>query len=189
MKKIDFGFNDDNRLNSSFSRISPYNGEYIEIVSCNGFNFLITRIIDSYNGLNGNIDVREIAQDYYADGSYVNYANQASNGLCRKFEQLLNTDRLRHELNSGKTPLTILREAGFPVSLSAINNVASDSKYVSSIVTSIRPELFQRLKDSKKYNAGKSMYYLVQENQILYDKIAQLKEEIARLEREKHKGR
>jgi len=75
MKKIDFGFNDDRRLNSSFSRISPYNGEYLDLVGCNDYDFLITRIVDWQRGLNGNIDVREVAQDFYKDGSYVNYAN------------------------------------------------------------------------------------------------------------------
>lgn len=175
MKKIDFGINEDRRLNSSFSGISPYNGEYIDLIACNGFDFLITRIVDSYHGLNGNIDVREVAQDYYSDGSYVNYANKEKNTLCQRFEQLLNTARIKQELSDGKMPLKILKDAGFPVCSSTLNQIAPKSEKVSSIVTTVKKELFESLKDSKRYNHGRSMYDMSQEIQRLQEQIQQLK--------------
>ena len=174
MKKIDFGINEDKRLNSSFSGISPYNGEYLDVIACNDFDFLITRIVDSYRGLNGNIDVREVAQDFYNDGSYVNYANMEKNKLCQRFEQLLNSPSIRRELEEGKSPLTILKEAGFPVHVSSLQPILSKSEIVSSIVTSVKPELFKNLKDSKKYSGGQSMY-------DMYEKIQKLQAEIERL--------
>lgn len=176
MKKIDFGINEDRRLNSSFSGISPYNGEYLDLIACNGFDFLVTRIVDSYRGLNGNIDVREVSQDYYSDGSYVNYANMEKNTLCQRFEQLLNAPRIKQELNDGKTPLKILKEAGFPVCVSSLSPIAPKSEKYSSIVTSVKKDKFQSLKDSKKYNNGRSMYDMVQEIQRLQEEIERLRE-------------
>lgn len=176
MKKIDFGVNNDRKLNASFSEISPYNGEYLDVVSCNGFDFLITRIIDSYQGLNGTIDVKEVAQDYYPDGSYVNYANQKQNALCQKFERLLNTQRMREELAKGKSPARLLKEAGFPVGRSQLRPIEPETETFSSIVTSVKDDKFQSLKDSKqfRYGGGKSMYDMSQE-------IARLRAEVERL--------
>lgn len=185
MRKIDFGYNDDRKLNASFSRISPYNGEYIDLVACNDYDFLITRIVDSYDGLNGNIDVREVSQDYYKDGSYVNYANQEKNVLCEKIEKLLNSAKIKKELSEGKSPLKILKEAGFPVYYSTLRDIAPKSERVSSIVTSVKPDKFKSLKDSKKYSRGQSMYDMSQE-------IARLQAEIEKLNRveyEKSGGR
>ena len=185
MKKIDFGFNDDKKLNASFSRISPYNGEYIDVIGCNDFDFLITRIVDSYDGLNGNIDVREVAQDFYKDGSYVNYANQEKNILCGKIERLLNSSRIRKELSDGKSPLTILKEAGFPVYHSSLRDIEPKSERVSSIVTSVKANNFKSLKESKMYARGMSMYDMSQEIIRLQAEIAKLKE----TEYEKSSGR
>ncbi len=107
MKKIDFGFNDDDRLNAQWSGIEFYNGEYLDVVACENMSFLITRIIDSYRGLNGNIDVREIAQDYYADGSYETYANREKNDTCKKIEEFLNLPVIKERIKNGEMPYII----------------------------------------------------------------------------------
>ena len=147
----------------------------MDLIACNDFDFLVTRIVDSYRGLNGNIDVREVAQDYYSDGSYVNYANMEKNTLCQKFEQLLNAPRIKQELDEGRSVLTVLKEAGFPVRVSSLSPVAPKSEKVPSIVTSVKKDKFQSLKDSKRYVYGKSMYDLSQEIQRLQEEIEQLK--------------
>lgn len=175
MKKIDFGINEDKKLNASFSAISPYNGEYIAVVGCNDFDFLITRIIDSYKGLNGNIDVREVAQDYYKDGGSVTYANMEKSTLCQKIEQLLNSSRVKQEINEGKSPITILRDAGFPVYKSQLRDIEPKSELLSSVVTSVKPDKFKSLKDSKKYGRGQSMYDMSQEILRLQAEIERLK--------------
>ena len=174
MKKIDFGFNDDRRLNSSFSGIEPYNGDYLDMFCYENMDFLVTIIVDSHRGLNGNIDVREVSQDYYADGSYVNYANKEKNALCQKFEQLLNTPNVRKKIDSGETPLNILRAEGFPVHMSYLRDMAPKSEKVSSIVTSVTPDKFKKLKDSKKTNHGTSFYDMTEEIVRLREKIAEL---------------
>ena len=42
MKKIDFGFNNDSKLNSSFEGIFHYTGEYIDLIKLEGVDMLVT---------------------------------------------------------------------------------------------------------------------------------------------------
>ncbi len=175
MKKMEFGANDDNRLNAQWSKIEFYNGEYIAVINCNDYDFLVTRIVDSQHGLNDNIDVREVAQDYYSDGSYVNYANQEKNRLCQKIAELLNTPKMKQQLAAGVRPVDLLRDAGFPAGISHVT-MEPRSERVSEIVTSVKPEMFKKLKDSKKNCRGRSMYDMSQELQRLQQELAQLRE-------------
>ena len=176
MKKIDFGFNNDRRLNSSFSGIEPYNGEYLDVTCCEDTNLLITRIVDSQQGLDGNIDVREVIQDYYSDGSYVTYANMEKNVICLKIQQLLNTERLKKRINKGESAREILLDEGLPAYASFLN-VEPKNSVVPGAVTSIKPEMFKQLKDSKKYYRGKSMYDLTVELKKLHAEINNLSKE------------
>ena len=140
-------------------------------------DFLITRIVDSYRGLNGAIDVREIAQDYYSDGSYVTYANMDKNALCQRLSEYLNNERVRAKIEEGMTPLELLRNEGFSIYASQLNDVTSKSDIVSSVVTSVKPEVFKRLKDSKRYGMGMSMYDQIQEIMHLREVLNRLKME------------
>ena len=176
MKKIEFGFNGDDKLNATWSEIEFYNGEYLCTVSCNGENFLVTRIVDSNKGLNGQIDVREVIQDYYIDGSYLTYANKEKTILCRKMEEYLNKEKIRVELKENNV-LEKLREAGFPAYTSHLPKIESDTEEFAEIVTSIRPEIFKKLKDSKKTGFGISMYYMAEEIKKLREEIETLKAE------------
>ena len=175
MKKIEFGFNKDDKLNAQWSGIEFYNGEYLDKISYEGMDFLITRIVDSIRGLNGNIDVREIAQDYYSDGGYVTYANLKKNAFCQKLEEYLNRIKVKEKIAEGKLPIDILRSDGFPVHMSYLQDVFSKSETVSSLVTSIKPEVFNNLKESKRYCVGKSMYDMTQEIMKLRMEIDELK--------------
>lgn len=158
MTKIDFGYNDDYELNSSFSRISPYNGEYLDCVRYLDMDLLITRIVDSYKGLNGQIDVREVAQDSYADGSYITYANQNKEIAASKIEELLNNETIKARIEKGENVLEILREKGVSVTRSRLLPITQ----APAIVTSVKPEHFTSLKESISKN-HRSMYQLVQE--------------------------
>ena len=176
MKKIDFGFNEDDVLNGQWAGIEPYNGEYLDMIGYENTDLLITKVVDSYKGLNGTIDVREIAQDYYADGSYITYANKEKNATCKKIEELLNSNKVQNMLAKGEAPYMILRDAGLPIRMSHLNDVQSKSDTVPAVVTSIKPEIFKQLKDSKKYSFGMSMYNQIQEIKRLREEIAELKE-------------
>ena len=179
MKKIEFGFNDDKRLNSSWSGIEFYNGDYLDVVGYDDTDLLVTRIVDSTQGLNGKIDVREIAQDYYNDGSYVTYANKEKSEVCIKLETLLNREKIQNEIASGKRIYTILRDEGLPVRVSTLPDVVSKYENASDIVTSIMPDKFNDLKESKRNNLGKSMYDLAKEierlNALLKEKNSERK--------------
>ena len=170
MKKIEFGFNDDDHLNGQWSGIEFYNGEYLDMFSYEGMDFLVTRIVDSMRGLNGNIDVREIAQDYYSDGSYITYANKKKNTACQKFEELLNRIKIKEKISNGKTPTSLLKDEGLAVHGSNLLDVTSKSDTVSAVLTSVRPDVFNALIESKKYCRGKSMYDMVMELQKMRSK-------------------
>ena len=175
MKRIDFGYNDDRRLNASFSQIEPYNGEYIDMISYENMDFLVTKIIESYKELDGEIDVREVTQDYYADGSYVTYANKEKNEVCKKLEILLNSNLIKQKLNNGESAFKILRNEGFPVSVSTLQDIVDENSFVSGIVTSIESEKFKKLKDSKRNSM--SMFNMSEELQRLYAEVERLKHE------------
>ena len=177
MKKIDFGFNDDEKLNSQWSGIEFYNGEYLDVVAYDNSDYLITRIVDSYRGLNGNIDVREIAQDYYSDGSYVTYANKEKNGICIRLQNLLNNPKMKDRLSRGDMVYDVLREQGIPVYMSHLSDVPSKSNIVPGIVTSVSSQNFNKLKESKRIGMGISMYHQAEEIKRLRQEIERLKNE------------
>lgn len=175
MKKIDFGYNEDRTLNATFSAIEPYNGEYIDTISYEDMDFLVTKIIESYKGLDGGIDVREVTQDYFADGSYVTYANKEKSQVCKKLETLLNSNSIKEKLINGESAFKVLRNEGFPVSVSTLQDITLDSEFVPGIVTSIKPDVFKKLKDSKR--TSMSMFNMSEEIKRLYQEIEKLKQE------------
>jgi len=59
--------------------------------------------------------------------------------------------------------------------MSYLQPVSPKSKKIPSIVTSVRPENFKSLKDSKKYAHGQSMYDMSQEIQRLQEEIERLR--------------
>lgn len=185
MKKIEFGYNTDNKLNATFSEIEFYNGEYLDTINCNEMDFLVTRIVDSYHGLDGDIDVREVAQDYYADGSYVTYANKEKNDLCKKLEEFLNKDKIKDKLKEERA-LDVLRDAGFSAYTSYLLKIESKTEEYHEIVTSIKPEVFKKLKDSKKKSMSMSTFYMGEEIQRLYKEIERLKSNSDEIKSERH---
>ena len=176
MKKIEFGYNTDDRLSATWSEIEFYNGEYLDTINVDGRDFLVTVIINSHKGLNGGIDVREVAQDYYADGSYLTYANKEKDSLCRKLEEFLNREKIKEKVKKERV-LTVLRDADFPAFSSRLLQIESKSATVPEVVTSIKPEVFKKLKDSKKVGFGMSIYNLTEEIQRLNEELVKLKGE------------
>ena len=166
MKKLEFGYNTDDRLNATWSEIEAYNGEYLDTVNFQDRDFLVTRIVDSLKGLNGAIDVREVAQDYYSDGSYLTYANKEKDSVCNRLELFLNNPKIREQLKD-KRVLEILRDNNFPAYSSRLLQIESKSEEIPEVVTSVRPEMFKKLKDSKRMTLGMSIYNMTEEIQRL----------------------
>ena len=106
------------------------------------------------------------------------YNFRRKNAICKRLEDLLNSNKIREQLAEDsephRTPYVILRNEGLPVYISNLNAVTSKSDIVSYIVTSIKPEMFQKLKESKRYN-HMSMYDLTQENARLRAEIEKIK--------------
>ena len=174
MKKLEFGSNEDERLNATWGEIEPYNGEYLDVVNCGEMDFLITKVVDSYKGLDGYIDVREVSQDFYKDGSYQTYANKFKNNLCKRLENYLNAEKVKPLLDK-ESPLEVLRDAGFPAYTSRLRQIYSNSDEYPEVVTSVRPDVFQKLADSKKVGVGMSMYHMHEEIERLQKEIDELK--------------
>ncbi len=88
-------------------------------------------------------------------------------------EELFNTDSVKERLEKNEPVMGILRKSDFPVYTSTLASIPSKSETLSGIVTSIRPELFEELKKSKRYTT--SMFNQYKEIQRLYEEIKKLK--------------
>ena len=148
--RIDYGFNNRGRPNSKLPDISFYSGEYMAVVNCNDFDLLITEEVDLDGHGNGRIDVREVVQDYYTDGSYVTYANMEINRVCKKVEELLNMPEIKTRIAKGEDLIAILKEAGMPIRVSKVHFINEKSKTETENVTSISRETFNSLKSINK---------------------------------------
>lgn len=175
MIKVTFGYNNDMNLNGSFEGIEKYNGKYITVINYQGIDMLITEVIDSYIGNNGDIDVREIAQNFYADGSYVNYSNQAKSEICKKLEDYLNSKKIKEEIKQGEPIIEILKKEGLVISDSRPHSIINENKIIPNCVVSIRPELFEELKTVVK-NGGKSIFSMYKEIEMLREEIIEIQD-------------
>ena len=176
MKKIEFGLNNDDELNATWAQADSYNGEYLDTIRCNDMDFLVTRIVDSADGLNGAIDVREVVQDYYADGTYFTYANNEKSELCKKLENYLNNKKIREKLTKERA-LSLLRVANFPAFSSRLPKIEGNSSEYAEVITGVKPEVFKRLKDSKRVGYGMSMFKMTEEIQKLREEVQRLRSE------------
>ena len=146
MRKIRFGYNNDKSLNDTFKGLERYNGDYIDVINYNGMDMLVTKIVDSHNNIDGNIDVREIAQNFYADGRYETYCSHNKPVICRKIEGFLNLPQNKQKLSIGISVSDILKSANVITTKSKIYPVYSENEESFGKVVSIRPELFEELK-------------------------------------------
>lgn len=156
MKTISFGLNEDKDLNLSQQSLDLSNikGQYLGIISFDDVDYLITKVLESGQNLNnGQIDVREIARDYYMDGSVANYSNIEKSEMCHKLEQILNNDHALDMINRGVQIELVLLNMNVNYHYSGVNNLFINElgKEIDEIcVTSVRRELFESLKAMKK---------------------------------------
>jgi len=164
MKTIIFGINDDNVLSPGFSRIDLTNviGQYLDVLEINGDNYLITKVLKSGNESNNhNIDVREIAQDIYADGKVENYSNIEKSEMCLNLERLLSSPECKEQLRSGHSVKEILDMKGINSLKASIFDLFTKYGYQAHTgdVTSVAPHLFENLKNmSKSHLSAFEMY-------------------------------
>lgn len=162
MNKIDFGYNNGNRLMNNFEGIEMYNGEYVDLIELEGRDYLVTSIVDSLKGLDGQIDVREVLQDYYGDGGYDSYANQNKNDVCLRIQKMLNEPDLREKTQNGISPLSIFQDMNIQARKSKLRPIHNINSDYPGVLVSIKNDLFL---DAKKTigSANHSIYYMKKE--------------------------
>lgn len=168
MAKIDFGYNNDNQLNSQFEGYDT-TGEYVDVINYNGDNYLISNIQGHYN-------VREICQDVYPDGSYATYANSALSEISFSMGRILNREFSKNQIANGLSVLEVLKMAGLEVRRSNLIPVTPGFEDVHGIVTSVKPELFEDLKNTY-LNQHSSFYGLSKQIEELQMQLNQLQQE------------
>ena len=99
MKKIHFGYSNDNNPTGSFEGMGAsrnkdiIDSEFIDFMELNGRFYLISKISSTFRGQEdkiGKIDVREVIADLYPDGSGIIFANQEKTDICTSLENSLN---------------------------------------------------------------------------------------------------
>lgn len=172
MKKIDFGYNNDTILNSTFEGIYPYSGEYIDLINCCNMDLLVTKIVDSYEGkYDGKIEVREIVQDLYPDGSYNSYTTQNQPALCGQIETILNRESVKQKLDEGAKISKILSDLGMPSIPSSLKPIHNDKYEIAGTLAAINPEMFNDLKTTLA-NGHSSIYNMLKELKELRAKVS-----------------
>lgn len=75
---------------------------YMDIVELEGRDYLITLVTDPSSAQEGQIDVREVLHDWYANGTCVAYGNVDKSGKCEEFEALFNRSKIKEKLINQK---------------------------------------------------------------------------------------
>ena len=96
--------------------------------------------------------------------------------MCKKIENFLNNKKVREKIKNERV-LTLLRAANFPVFSSRLLKIESNSEEFAEVITGIKPELFKRLKDSKRLGFGMSTFRMAEELKRLYKKVEELENE------------
>lgn len=168
MAKIDFGYNNDDQLNSQFEGYNT-TGEYVDVIYYNGGNYLISNIQGQYN-------VIEICQDVYQDGSYATYATSAISEISFSMGRILNKEFSKNQIASGLSVLDVLKLSGLEVHQSNLRPVISGYEDIPGIVTSVKPEIFEDLKNTYLHQHS-SFYALSKQIEELQMQLNQLQQE------------
>ena len=157
MAKVDFGWNEDNDLNSTFANIGgkesgAVQGETIGIYSYEGKNYLISKVTMAMrdSGVKeGDFDVREVAPKIYRDGSYAFFSNNEKSDVERTFESFFNREDIRSSMNNGET-------RGMFEKLHLVPSIYQMPDYGVQIVTGVKAENFNQLLPSYQNSNGRS---------------------------------
>lgn len=102
MGKIYYGYDNKNSLYKKFTE--EYQVEYLDTITIRKHHYLITKFKDNI------IDVREIVQDVYLDGTVCTYANEKKSEACKLLEEFFNSNEIKNKIEL-YVPLTYLLEA------------------------------------------------------------------------------
>ena len=177
MKKVGFGSDSSLNPTGSWESMGLANGviegELIGFFNYDESNYAVSRVTGAFSNSKydeGEVMVNRVVADLYRDGSGVLYFDQEQDHACRKFEELLNSEKVRS-----------LLERGVPVSeicsghrVDKCFDLLASGNEIS--VLGINHEVFDR----KKYaieHCNRSFSVMYEEMERLYEKLRQLEEE------------
>lgn len=167
MAKIDFGYNNDDQLNAQFEGYE-YTADFEALVNINGSDFVIVN-------RNGKYDVTEVLQDVYVDGSYSTYGNQLTTKLKAALLTTLNATHFYEKIQSGMSVVDALKYSAFEVMPSKLRPIITGYENLPGVVTSIKAELFEDLKNTQRFNHS-SFYDMSKEIEMLRAQIEELEQ-------------
>ena len=148
-KIINFGYNYYDTLKDVIQGKEYYEGEFIDLLTINKKNYLITKIISKVR--NDKYDIREIIQNINADGTSTAYANQEKSIECLGLEKLLNDKKTKNKIKAGAPIIYILDELKISVKRGKLIND------INTIIC-IKPQVFEKTRDLILKYMDKSFY-------------------------------
>lgn len=162
MKKkiIYYGYNKKDYLESGIEGITPYRGEYIDIITINKRNYLFTKGISDVK--KDIIDVREVIQNVYLDGSYEMFANAYRSPECVAIEKYFNKNDIKNKVESGISLCLLFDEINLKSSRANIIPINRDNQF--TMITLVNNLVFEDARELLIKNSSKSFVQLALEN-------------------------
>ncbi len=156
MKQIFFGYNKKDYLDSGIEKKTDYIGGYIDIIEIDNRKYLFTKGISKIK--KDKIDVREIIQDVYPDGSFVVYANAVRSDICQNLEQIFNEDKIKSAALTGISLISLFD--GSKVKINRPNMIPIDNENQFVMVVLIKNQVFEDARQLLIDNSNKSFIEL-----------------------------
>lgn len=156
MKIIYFGYSKKDYLDSGIDGVYPYEGEYLDVISLKNKTYLITKGISNFK--KDIINIFEIFEDVYLDGSFVVYVNSYKSKECMALDYFFNSSEVKNKLLKGAIPLDLLKELGLSFTRPNIIPI-NDDKFVMGII--IKKAIFENTRDLLIESKNKSFAQLV----------------------------
>ena len=137
-KIINFGYNNYDELKDVIKEKILYEGEYIDLLTISKKHYLFTRVTSKSK--ESVIDVREIIQNIYSDGSSATYANQEKSLECLGLEKLLNDEKIKRKIKVGAPIIYILNDLKISVKRETLLND-------TNTVICVKPHVFENARD------------------------------------------
>lgn len=156
MKKIEFGYSNDDNPKGSWEGIGICNGEmlldgsYYGVIGINGDNYIVSKITDLEMNSNvpqysNNFVVRKAMCDVYKDGSAVLYLDQDKSSFTTNIEQYLN--RIKDKIFDIDDVIKYCKDFGIHRGNKLFSLLDDEPRIIS---TSIKHDVFEERNDAVK---------------------------------------
>ncbi len=151
MKKIEFGYSNDQVPHGSWEGIGIRegvfitDGEYLGSFECDTNHYIVSNV--EIPKVGNRLIVRQALCDLYADGSVQLYLNQDENHISRDIEEYINRNGVKENIKSVEDVIKLSN--GLHPSYKSFMLLETDN---TIIATSILPDVFNEKNDAIKYN-------------------------------------